>query len=64
MARRRARKPTDAELTILNVLWSCGPSTVREVNRVLNETHPTGYTTTLKQMQVMTAKGGTFKYPC
>jgi len=57
MAKRRVRKPTDAELVILNVLWTSGPSTVREVNQVLNETRPTGYTTTLKQMQVMTAKG-------
>ena len=57
MAKRAARRPTDAELTILRVLWEHGLASVREVNRVLNETRPTGYTTTLKQMQVMTAKG-------
>ena len=57
MAKKRLRRPTDAELAILHVLWVRGPSTVRQVNRVLNETAPTGYTTTLKQMQVMHAKG-------
>ena len=57
MATGRPKRPTDAELIILRVLWEHGPSTVREVNRILNETRPTGYTTTLKQMQVMTSKG-------
>ena len=57
MARRKAKRPTDAELVILNVLWEQGPATVRQVNRALNERRPTGYTTTLKQMQVMTGKG-------
>lgn len=57
MARRKAKRPTDAELVILNVLWEQGQATVRQVNRTLNETRPTGYTTTLKQMQVMTGKG-------
>ena len=28
---RSRRKPTDAELAILRVLWTRGPSTVREV---------------------------------
>ncbi|MAE61042.1 MAG: transcriptional regulator [Planctomycetaceae bacterium] len=56
MARRSAKRPTDGELTILRVLWEHGPCTVRQVNRILNETRPTGYTTTLKQMQVMTDK--------
>ena len=51
------RRPTDAELIILRVLWDHGPATVRQVNRILNETRPAGYTTTLKQMQVMHAKG-------
>lgn len=57
MARRKAKRPTDAELVILNVLWEQGQATVRQVNRTLNEARPTGYTTTLKQMQVMTGKG-------
>lgn len=47
--------PTEAELEILNVLWSAGPSTVREVHVALG--CDTGYTTVLKQMQVMAAKG-------
>jgi BlaI family transcriptional regulator, penicillinase repressor len=47
--------PTDAELDILSALWRLGPSTVREVHEALRK--PSGYTTTLKQMQVMTEKG-------
>jgi predicted transcriptional regulator len=47
--------PSGAELGILTVLWRCGPSTVREVHRTLAK--DTGYTSTLKQMQVMHAKG-------
>ena len=48
--------PTAAELAILNILWSTGPSTVREVHNALSGKH-TGYTTVLKQMQVMAEKG-------
>ncbi len=47
--------PTDAELDILAVLWRSGPATVREVHRALGK--DSGYTTTLKQMQLMTEKG-------
>jgi predicted transcriptional regulator len=49
-------KPTESELEILKVLWSQGPSTVREVNNKLNESREIGYTTTLKIMQIMTQK--------
>jgi predicted transcriptional regulator len=48
------RKPTDAELAILRVLWDRGPSTVREVVEALGR--QTGYTTVLKLMQIMTEK--------
>ena len=47
--------PSGAELAILTVLWRCGPSTVREVHEALAK--DTGYTSTLKQMQVMQEKG-------
>ena len=58
MARQpKSKRPTDGELEILTVLWQRGPSTVREVFRVLNETRETGYTTILKLMQIMTEKG-------
>ena len=50
-------RPTDAELQILRVLWQRGESTVREVQDALNETKPTGYTTVLKMLQIMTEKG-------
>lgn len=49
--------PTDAELEILRVLWTKGPSTVREVNEELAVAREIGYTTTLKIMQIMAAKG-------
>jgi predicted transcriptional regulator len=47
--------PSGAELDILAVLWRLGPSTVREVHEALGK--DSGYTTTLKQMQLMTEKG-------
>lgn len=50
-------KPTESELEILKVLWSAGPSTVRQVNDRLNENREVGYTTTLKIMQIMAQKG-------
>ncbi len=50
-----ANIPSDAEFAILTVLWRCGPSTVREVHVALAK--ETGYTSTLKQMQVMHEKG-------
>jgi BlaI family transcriptional regulator, penicillinase repressor len=48
--------PTEAELAILQILWKRGPSTVREVHPDLRH-RGTGYTTALKQMQVMAEKG-------
>lgn len=62
MALRSGRKesrqtplPSDAELDILAALWRLGPSTVREIHEALGK--DSGYTTTLKQMQLMTEKG-------
>ena len=49
--------PTDAELEILRVLWDRGASTVREVHDAVSQVKPIGYTTILKQMQVMHQKG-------
>ena len=57
MATPRNKRPTDAELEILRVLWARGPSTVREVFRVLAAKRDIGYTTALKLMQIMTEKG-------
>ncbi|MGA2811256.1 MAG: BlaI/MecI/CopY family transcriptional regulator [Candidatus Acidiferrum sp.] len=51
------QKPTASELEILQVLWTRGPSTVREVYQVLSEKRPIGYTSVLKLMQIMTDKG-------
>ena len=52
-----SRRPTALELTILNVLWDRGPQSVREIHGVLNASKPTGYTTVLKMLQIMTDKG-------
>ena len=56
MGRSRPR-PTDSELAILRILWERGPATVRQVHEALAETRDTGYTTTLKLMQIMADKG-------
>ena len=48
------RKPTDAELAILSVLWSRGPSTVRQIAEEMGR--EAGYTTILKLLQIMTEK--------
>ena len=53
----RLPRPTEAELAILGVLWTRGPATVRQVNDALYESRETGYTTTLKLMQIMAEKG-------
>ncbi len=55
--KRQPQKPTASELEILHVLWSKGPSTVREVLEFLNEKKDMGYTGVLKLLQIMTAKG-------
>jgi predicted transcriptional regulator len=50
-------KPTEGELAILQVLWQRGPATVRQVHESLDGERTTGYTTTLKLMQIMAEKG-------
>ena len=50
-------RPTDAELEILTVLWSRGPSTVRTVHEMIAQRRPAQYTTVLKQLQIMDEKG-------
>jgi BlaI family penicillinase repressor len=53
----KSPRPTEAELAILQVLWEGGPRSVRAIQHVLNGTKPTGYTTVLKMLQIMTEKG-------
>jgi BlaI family penicillinase repressor len=55
--RSAPQKPTASELEILRVLWSRGPSTVRDVHEALSEKKSLGYTSVLKLLQIMTAKG-------
>ncbi|HWF07644.1 MAG TPA: BlaI/MecI/CopY family transcriptional regulator [Bryobacteraceae bacterium] len=50
-------RPTEGELAILRVLWEGGPRSVRDIQQVLNKARPTGYTTVLKLLQIMTEKG-------
>jgi BlaI family transcriptional regulator, penicillinase repressor len=54
---RTPPRPTEAELEILRVLWERGPCTVRQVHEALAIARETGYTTTLKLMQIMADKG-------
>ena len=57
MSKKCLPRPTDAELSILSVLWLRGPSTVRVVHEELGRSQETGYTTVLKLMQIMIEKG-------
>ena len=57
MPRYPSSRPTDVELQILGVLWQRGPSTVRQVHEALAARRDTGYSTTLKMIQVMREKG-------
>lgn len=57
MPRKPSTTPTETEMEILSALWRRGPSTVREVHEELAATRETGYSTTLKMMQVMLEKG-------
>lgn len=57
MPEKKMPKPTESELLVLQVLWSRGPSTVREVHEELSKQREVGYTTTLKTMQIMLDKG-------
>jgi len=57
MTKPPLQKPTASELEILQVLWERGPSTVRDVREALREKKDLGYTTVLKLLQIMTAKG-------
>jgi BlaI family penicillinase repressor len=49
-------KPTEAELTLLNILWQMGPATVRQIHDTVSVTQKTGYTTVLKILQIMHEK--------
>lgn len=57
MSQKKALKPTESELEILQVLWQKGEATVREVHEELVVAKDIGYTTTLKLMQIMNEKG-------
>ena len=57
MATKQIVRPTKLELSILKVLWEAGPRSVREIQKILEQGKPTGYTTVLKMLQIMTEKG-------
>ena len=57
MPRPASSTPTEGELEILQVLWRRGPSTVRQIYNTLKDRRGTGYSTTLKMVQVMADKG-------
>jgi predicted transcriptional regulator len=57
MTINKTLKPTESELEILKILWSKETATVREVHEELSKTKESGYTTTLKLLQIMFEKG-------
>jgi len=57
MASESVPRPTEAELELLRILWEQEPATVREIYDTLNQERPSGYTTVLKLLQIMTSKG-------
>ena len=57
MVKKTNSQPTERELEILGLLWKNGPSTVRQINEHMDKREETGYTTTLKLMQIMVEKG-------
>ncbi len=57
MVDKAGRRPTDAELAILQVLWRIGSATVNDIQAELQQIRPTGYTTVLKFLQIMLEKG-------
>lgn len=50
-------KPTEAELALLQILWSTGPATVREIHESSGQQKEIGYTSVLKTLQIMLEKG-------
>ncbi len=58
MGKHDLQKPTEAEIELLKVMWDRGPCTVRDIHESLQTSdRQTGYTTTLKLLQVMHGKG-------
>jgi len=57
MKQESKTNPTPSELEILHILWTRGPSTVREIHAVLSKEKDVGYTSALKLLQIMTGKG-------
>ena len=57
MKQESKNNPTPSELEILHILWTRGPSTVREIHAVLSKEKDVGYTSALKLLQIMTGKG-------
>jgi BlaI family transcriptional regulator, penicillinase repressor len=57
MKKDKKQMPTDAELEILQILWAGKGATVREVYEEVSKIKTCAYTSTLKIMQNMTAKG-------
>ncbi len=53
---KKTNKPTDKELEILQILWEKGPSSVKDVHKMLGGDQKNGYTTILKFLQIMNGK--------
>jgi len=56
-AEAKLPRPTDAELEILNVLWTTGRATVRQVYEHMLEHRRIAYTTVMTMMNILEQKG-------
>jgi predicted transcriptional regulator len=57
MARPPSAHPTDAELEILKILWTAGPSELGQVVSALNRSRTVAATTVATTLKVMMQKG-------
>jgi predicted transcriptional regulator len=57
LARRKSPNLTEAELKLMDVLWSRGPSTVAEVVSALPAKPPVAYSTALTTLRILENKG-------
>jgi predicted transcriptional regulator len=57
MARKESPILTDAELRLMNVLWTRGASTVNDVLEALESDPPLAYSTVLTTLRILEEKG-------
>ncbi|MEM8486862.1 MAG: BlaI/MecI/CopY family transcriptional regulator [Bacteroidota bacterium] len=56
MARKKSTTLTDAELRLMDIIWSRGPSTVQDVVDALPADSPLAYSTVLTMLRILEQK--------